>query len=154
MESYSTESDTETQHAAGLTQAEDSAALIAELTQSAVTITAVGTPGAPSQGFRFLLAGVGSMGATEALAGLAEGRMQCAVTGDAFERLLRFGDLSMVETVMHSAVVFSRMQPVQKGQVVDLLGSRGIHQLFDRQPRHIQVHYGMCHFLCCIPSPV
>ena len=40
---HSTESDTETQDAAGLTQAEDSAALKAELTQSAVTITAVGT---------------------------------------------------------------------------------------------------------------
>ena len=138
---------------AGLTQTEDSAALKAELTQSAATLVALGKP-RPLQGFRFSLTGVGSMGAAEALASLAEGRMQCAVTGGAFERLLRFGDLTMVETVMRSAVVFSRMRPVQKGQVVDLLGSRGIHQLFDRQPRHIQVHYGMCHFLCCIPSPV
>lgn len=29
------------------------------------------------------------------------------------------------------------MQP-QKGQVVDLLSTRGIHQLFENQPRHIQ----------------
>ena len=119
---------------AGLTQTEDSAAAQADLTQSAAI-----PPWPPLQGFRFSLAGGGSMGAKEALVGLAEGCMQCAVTGDAFGRLLQFGELSVVETIMRGAVVFSRMQPFHKGQVVDLLSTRGIHQLFDGQPRHIQV---------------
>ena len=92
-------------------------------------------------GLRFLLVGVGSMGFAEALGALAEGQTQCAVTGNAFQDLLQHSDLSVLETVMRSAVVFARMQPHQKGQVVDLLSTRGIHQLFDGQPRHIQVPY-------------
>ena len=50
------------------------------------------------------------MEGTEALAELAEGRMRCAVTGSAFDLLLQQQDLSVLETVMRSAVVFSRMQ--------------------------------------------
>jgi len=70
---------------------------------------------------------------------MAEGQMQCAVTGNALERLLQLPDLSVVETVMRSAVVFSRMQPHQKGQVMDLLGMMGIHQMFNGQSRFIPV---------------
>ena len=74
-----------------------------------------------------------------ALSALAEGRMQCAVSGDSFEQLLQQSDVSVLELVMRSAVVFARMKPHQKGQMMDLLGKRGIHQMFQGQPRHIQV---------------
>ena len=75
----------------------------------------------------------------DAMTAMAEGSMQCAVTGDAFEMLLQMHDVSVLETVMRSAVVFSRMQPHQKGQVMDLLGYRGIHQPHEGDPRHLQV---------------
>ena len=65
--------------------------------------------------------------------------MQCAVTGEAFEMLLQLKEASLLETVMRNAVIFSRMQPHQKGQVMDLLGGRGIHQPNQGNPRHIQV---------------
>ncbi len=76
---------------------------------------------------------------SEALSAMAEGQMQCAVTGPALEGLLQLSDLSVLETVMRSAVVFSRMQPHQKGQVMDLLGMMGIHQIFNGQSRFIPV---------------
>ena len=99
-----------------------------------------------------------SMGAPETLAALAEGHMQCAVTGAAFEVLLQHGDMSVLEAVMRSAVVFSRMQPHQKGQVVDLLGTRGIHQLCGGEARHIQVlHLALACFVArpfaCLALP-
>ncbi len=74
-----------------------------------------------------------------ALTALAEGQLQCTVTGDAFDHVLQLGDTSLLESLMRNAVVFARMKPHQKGQVVDLLSATGIHQLFDGQPRHIQV---------------
>ena len=77
---------------------------------------------------------------SQALLALAEGRMQCAVTGNSFEQLLQQSDVSVLELVMRSTIVFARMQPSQKGQVMDLLGRRGIHQMFQGQPRHIQVY--------------
>ena len=80
---------------------------------------------------------------SQALLALAEGRMQCAVTGNSFEQLLQQSDVSVLELVMRSTIVFARMQPCQKGQVMDLLGRRGIHQMFQGQPRHIQV-YSTC----------
>ncbi len=76
---------------------------------------------------------------SEAFTSMTEGTMQCAITGDAFEHLLQMRDVSLLEAVMRNAVAFSRMQPHQKGQVMDLLGTRGIHQQFEGQPRHIQV---------------
>ena len=101
-------------------------------------------PAAPEpswEGLRFLTVGHETMEASQALTALAEGRMQCAVTGDAFEHLLQHHDLSVLETVMRNAVIFSRMQPAQKGQVVDLLSIRGIHQLFNGQLRFIPVRF-------------
>lgn len=50
------------------------------------------------------------MAQTEALAALAVGEAHCAVTGDAFQLLLQQQELSVLQTVMCSAVVFSRMQ--------------------------------------------
>ena len=91
------------------------------------------------EGFRLSVAGQEHVDAAQVLAALAEGQMQCAVTGDALEALLQHHDMSMLETVMHSVVVFSRMQPHQKGQVMDLLGMTGVHQLFHGQPRHVAV---------------
>ena len=99
-------------------------------------------PAAPEpswEGLRFLTAGHEIQEAAQVLTALAEGRMQCAVTGDAFEHLLQHHDLSVLETVMRNGVIFSRMRPHQKGQVMDLLSIRGIHQQFNGRPRHIPV---------------
>ncbi len=99
-------------------------------------------PAAPEpswEGLRFLTAGHQTLEASQALTALAEGQMRCAVTGDAFEHLLQHHDLSLLELVMRNVAVFSRMQPQQKGQVMDLLGIQGIHQLFNGRPRHIVV---------------
>ena len=46
----------------------------------------------------------------EALTAMSEGSMQCAVTGPALEYLLQLHDVSLLETVLRNAVVFSRMQ--------------------------------------------
>lgn len=96
-------------------------------------------PEPPLEGLRFLTTGQETLQASEALTALAEGQMQCAVTGDALEHLLQHHDLSVLEIVMRNVVVFSRMQPHQKGQVMDLLGMQGIHQLFNGRSRHIPV---------------
>lgn len=99
-------------------------------------------PDPPSAPLRlmFLNASTGlEMVQAQAVLALAEGRMQCAVTGDSFEQLLQQSDVSVVELVMRNAVVFARMKPHQKGQVMDLLGRRGLYQIFQGRPRHIQV---------------
>lgn len=90
-------------------------------------------------GLRLTIAGAGSQDASEVLSALAEGQMQCAVTGDAFEALLQHHDVSLLESILRSAVVFSRMKPHQKGQVMNLLGIGGIHQLINGQLRYILV---------------
>ena len=77
--------------------------------------------------------------AATAVTALAEGQLQCAVTGDAFDHMLQLGDVSLLESVMRNAVVFARMKPHQKGQVMDLLGSTGIHQICDGQAQRVQV---------------
>ena len=99
------------------------------------------------EGLRFLTAGHEDLEASQALTALAEGQMQCAVTGDAFEHLLQHHDLSVLETVMRNVVVFSRMQPHQKGQVMDLLGIRGMHELFNGRTRFIPVSIGLLSFI-------
>ena len=50
------------------------------------------------------------------------------MTGPAFEHLLGQEDVSVVETIMGSVAVFARMRSHQKGQVVDMLGPRGLYQ--------------------------
>ena len=98
------------------------------------------TPRATLGGLKFIQAdGNLECEAGWALTALAEGHVQCTLTGDAFDHVLQLGDTSLLESVMRNAVVFARMKPHQKGQVVDLLSATGIHQLFDGQPRHIQV---------------
>ncbi|KAL0023496.1 hypothetical protein WJX79_002152 [Trebouxia sp. C0005] len=97
------------------------------------------TPRATLDGLKFIQAeGNLECEAGWAVTALAEGRLQCTMTGDAFDHVLQLGDTSLLESVMRNAVVFARMKPHQKGQVVDLLSATGIHQQFDGQPRHIQ----------------
>lgn len=95
------------------------------------------------QGLRLTLEGSGEScqgaQALEALASIAEGQAQCCVTGSAFAHLLQQADLSVLKTVMQNAVVFARMQSSQKGQVMELLGSRGLYQMLDGHQRHIPV---------------
>lgn len=82
---------------------------------------------------------VGVAMCTEGLLCAVQGQAQCCVTGPAFEQLLQQEDLSLVETVMRNVTVFARMRPHQKGQVMDLLGSRGLHQMHRGHPRTIPV---------------
>ena len=105
--------------------------------------------GPPLEGLRFLTTELETLEASEALHALAEGQLQCAVTGDALEHLLQYHDCSVLETVMQSVVVFSRMKPHQKGQVMDLLGMAGIHQMFQGHARHIPVGNSCCRSDCC-----
>ena len=77
--------------------------------------------------------------ATRALTTIAEGQAQCAVTGAAFEHLLQQEDLAVLEAVLQNALVFARMRPYQKAQVMSLLGTAGLHQVFRGRHRHIPV---------------
>jgi len=86
------------------------------------------------------------VGSREAITAMVSGQVQCAVTGNAFDQILQSSDLSVLETVMRSVVVFARMKPHQKGEVMDLLSVRGLHQMHQGQPRHLQVS--------CLPPPV
>lgn len=70
-----------------------------------------------------------------------QGEVRCCVTGPAFERMVQLPDTSVVETIMRNVVVFARMKSLQKGQVMDLLGSRGILQVFQGRQRHIPVSH-------------
>ena len=104
-------------------------------------------PGLPQQlcqGLRVTLEGreEGFRGesALQALKSVAQGEAQCCVTGPAFAHLLKQEDLSVLEIVMHNVVVFARMQSHQKGQVMELFGARGLHQMLDGRPRHIEVN--------------
>lgn len=96
------------------------------------------------EGLRFLTMQHEPLEASKAIRALAEGQMLCAVTGDAFTYLLQQRDLSVLETVLRNVIVFSRMRPYQKGQVMDLMGMTGIYQLFQGQARFIPVRLG-CH---------
>ena len=69
----------------------------------------------------------------QALSALAEGHMQWAVTGDALQLLLQLPDVSVLNAVMRNVVVFARMKPFQKGQVMNLLNARGLHQMHGGQ---------------------
>lgn len=81
----------------------------------------------------------------QATTALAEGQLQCVVTGSALEHLLQHAPASMMETVLRSAVVFARMRPHQKGQVMALLGSAGLRHAFQGQSRHLAVSLLPCH---------
>ena len=67
-----------------------------------------------------------------------QGSTQCCVTGLAFEQMVQYGSPSLVEAVMNGAAVFARMRSQQKGQVMDLLGQRGLYRGMGRQ-QHLPV---------------
>ena len=77
--------------------------------------------------------------AVQALANMAQGRAHCCVTGPAFEHMLQQTNLSVLHAVMQSVVVFARMQSHQKGQVMQLVGVKGLHLVVHGQQRHIKV---------------
>lgn len=81
--------------------------------------------------------------AHEALTSIAQGQVQCCVTGSAFAHLLQQADTSLLQAVMQNVAVFARMQSRQKGQVMELLGARGLHQVIRGQQRHIEVRLRM-----------
>ena len=61
------------------------------------------------------------------------------MTGPAFEQMLQQADASVVQAVMSSVVVFARMRGQQKGQVMHLLGSRGLYHLAKGEQQHLPV---------------
>ena len=158
VEQASSATQTPPQHLAGQPETAPAAPLLlqevaADLIMSSISASRQGhgalpppscAPGTSWEGLHFETDGHEAVDAQQAITALAEGHMQCAVTGDAFEYLLQHRDLSLLDMVMRSAVVFSRMQPGQKGQVMDLLSVRGMHQLFNGQTRFIPV----------VPSPL
>ncbi len=75
----------------------------------------------------------------QAVTAIAAGHLQCAVTGAAFAHLLQHAPVLVIETVMRNAVVFARMRPHQKGQVMDLLASRGLRHTCHGQSRQLSV---------------
>ena len=77
--------------------------------------------------------------ALEALQSIAQGQAQCCVTGQAFEYLVQHAEPAVIESVMRHAVVFARMQSHQKGQVMELLSSRGLDRVVADQQHHIPV---------------
>ena len=70
---------------------------------------------------------------------VVQGEAQCCVTGAAFDHMLQLGDRSLLEAVMRNVVVFSRMKSHQKGQVMELLGTKGLHQIVAGQQQHLPV---------------
>ena len=110
------------------------------------------SPAPGIDGLRFVLGlGTKTMSPNQALTALAEGQVQCAITGAAFQHLLESSDLDALEIVMRSVVVFARMQPHQKGRAVELLTIKGVHQMHNGSSRHVQVApcYACCCYACC-----
>ena len=72
--------------------------------------------------------------------------MQCCVTGPAFEQMLLQADPSAVHAVMSSVAVFARMRAQQKGQVMGMLGTRGLYDTLQGEQRHLPVssHLTLC----------
>ena len=91
---------------------------------------------------------------------IAQGEVQCCVTGQAFEQLLQHAEPALLECVMRHAVVFARMKSQQKGQVVELLSHRGLHQMVQGREHHIPVSLAVDNCtslvsvsaLCTLPS--
>lgn len=89
--------------------------------------------------------------ALQALQSLAQGQAQCCVTGRAFDHMLQHSEpAAMIETVLQNAVMFARMRSYQKGQVMELLSSRGLHQIVAGQKRHIPVSCLTLHTSCVL----
>ena len=61
------------------------------------------------------------------------------MTGPAFDYLLQQPDQALLETVLLNSVAFTRMKAHQKGQLMDLLGSKGLYQIRNGRRRHLSV---------------
>ncbi|KAL0037175.1 hypothetical protein WJX79_003951 [Trebouxia sp. C0005] len=75
--------------------------------------------------------------AQRAITSLAQGLLQCCVTGPAFEQMLLQAEGSVVQAIMSSLVVCARMKGQQKGQVIDLLSQRGLHRTLHGEQSHL-----------------
>ncbi|KAL0028992.1 hypothetical protein WJX77_010388 [Trebouxia sp. C0004] len=75
--------------------------------------------------------------AQRATTSLAQGLLQCCVTGPAFEGMLLQADGPVVQAIMSSLVVCARMKGQQKGQVIDLLSQRGLHLTLQGEQCHL-----------------
>ena len=81
--------------------------------------------------------------ALETVQSIAQGEAQCCITGQAFHHMLQHAQPALLESVMQHAVVFARMKSHQKGQVMELLSRRGLHQMVQGQEHHIPVRLGL-----------
>ncbi len=79
-----------------------------------------------------------------------QGLLQCCVTGPAFEQMLLQADGSVVQAIMSSLVVCARMQGQQKGQVIDLLSQRGLHQTLQGEQCHLMVSIDWLSYLSIV----
>ena len=68
-----------------------------------------------------------------------QGGVRCCITGPAFAYLLQQPDQALVQAVALNTVAFTRMKSKQKGQLLDLLGRRGLHHMLNGQRQHIPV---------------
>ncbi|KAL3147625.1 hypothetical protein ABBQ38_014675 [Trebouxia sp. C0009 RCD-2024] len=73
----------------------------------------------------------------KAFQAISEGEAPCCITGPAFDYLLQQPNQVLIQTVMLNCVAFTCMKANQKGQLMELLGRRGLHQVLNRQQRHI-----------------
>ena len=78
--------------------------------------------------------------------------MQCCITGPAFEYLLQQPNQALVQAVMLNSVAFTRMRSHQKGQLMDLLGRKGLHQMLNGQRQHILVRSFMLDQFLFLPA--
>ena len=81
-----------------------------------------------------------------------QGAVQCCVTGPAFACLLQQPNQALVQSVILNSVAFTRMKSEQKGQLMELLGSKGLHHIVTGQRQHIQVFFCFLSFLFCSRS--
>ena len=68
-----------------------------------------------------------------------QGEVGCCITGPAFEYLLQQPDQALIQAVMLNCVAFTRMKAHQKGQLMELLGTKGLPQMLDGERRYIPV---------------
>ena len=61
------------------------------------------------------------------------------MTGPAFAYLVQQPNKALVQAAALNTVAFTRMKSNQKGQLLDLLGRRGLHHMLNGQRQHIPV---------------
>ena len=100
------------------------------VTQDAHSLLSPRASANPLRGLTFTpAAGRYHMDPHEAFKAMSEGSMQCSVTGHALEYLLQLPDVSLLETVVRNAVVFSRMQVCCKAALLCTARLSVVHSL-------------------------